>query len=343
VKKELESLQISRGFAALAVALYHARLGTGQFVQAIPAPIEAVLAEGFLGVDFFFVLSGFIILHAHYDDRRSAIAARSYTLKRIVRIYVPYLPITALVISAYTLFPGLSQGNRTWGLFASITLLPSAYEPALPIAWTLVHEILFYLIFLIFFISGRLFATMIAVWSCVLLKQALAQEVFSSAFLNVLLSPINIEFVFGLLCALGFRHMRPQQGIVAMVAGLAICVIYFLRFASAEGSARIIFGLGAALVILGLSLNDKMFHSKIGARLGDASYALYLIHNPLISLTSRLATHAPPLNHWFTSLLFSVVCSVTCSFVYHRYFERPALKKVRSILLRKPGGDAAKR
>jgi exopolysaccharide production protein ExoZ len=337
LKKHLESLQIFRGLAALAVALHHARLGTSEFVQTIPAPLEALLAQGFLGVDFFFVLSGFIILHTHYDDPRSAPAAAAYALKRVTRIYLPYLPITALVIAAYLMFPALSQSDRTWGWFTSLTLLPSIYEPALPVAWTLVHEMLFYLLFLVFFVSRRIFAAMIAAWSCVLLKQTFQLQSFNLAFLNVLFHPINFEFVFGLFCAFAYRHITPRQGLAAGVAGVAVFALYFLWFTA---SARVLFGLGSALLVLGISLNDSALRSKILARLGDSSYALYLIHNPLISLTSRLAARVAVLDHWFSSLLFSVGCAVSAGYAYHRLFERPLLRKVR-LVLPKPGKDAA--
>jgi hypothetical protein len=49
--------------------------------------------KGFLGVDFFFVLSGFIILNAHADDPATGRALESYVFKRLNRIYVPYLPM----------------------------------------------------------------------------------------------------------------------------------------------------------------------------------------------------------------------------------------------------------
>ena len=336
-KKHLESLQIFRGLAALAVALHHARLGTSAFVQTIPVPIEALLAQGFLGVDFFFVLSGFIILHTHYDDPGSVPAAAVYAFKRITRIYFPYLPITGLLICAYFFFPTLSQSDRTWGWFTSLTLFPSIYEPALPVAWTLVHEILFYLLFLVFFVSRRLFAAMTAAWSCVLFRQSFDLQSFNSAFLNVLLHPINLEFVFGMFCAFAYRHMTPRQGIAAAVAGIAVFALYFLWFTA---SARVLFGFGSALLILGTALNDSALRSEICARFGDSSYAIYLIHNPLISLTSRLAARVPVLDHWFSSLLFSIVCVVSAGYAYHRFFERPILQKVR-LILPKPGKDAA--
>jgi exopolysaccharide production protein ExoZ len=58
-------LQVGRGLAAVGVAISHARLGTSAFVEPIPDWLMSILAKGFLGVDFFFVLSGFIILNSH--------------------------------------------------------------------------------------------------------------------------------------------------------------------------------------------------------------------------------------------------------------------------------------
>jgi Acyltransferase family len=108
-------LQVGRGLAALGVAISHARLGTSAFVEPIPDWLMTTLAKGFLGVDFFFVLSGFIILNSHFDDETSLGALKSYVFKRLSRIYVPYLPVCAIVISSYLLFPSLSYVNRDWG------------------------------------------------------------------------------------------------------------------------------------------------------------------------------------------------------------------------------------
>src|ERR1700757_3534806 len=100
---QLRSLQAGRGIAALAVAIHHAAYATAQFVAQLPDWLAVVFHQGLLGVDFFFVLSGFIILNAHLDDAPTMAAFRSYVLKRIVRIYVPYLPIVLTLIAAYVL------------------------------------------------------------------------------------------------------------------------------------------------------------------------------------------------------------------------------------------------
>jgi hypothetical protein len=60
-KPQIQSLQVFRGLAALAVVLHHASVSTGAFVADVPAWAMSVFGLGYLGVDFFFVLSGFII------------------------------------------------------------------------------------------------------------------------------------------------------------------------------------------------------------------------------------------------------------------------------------------
>src|SRR4051812_34830777 len=100
-------LQVGRGLAAIGVAASHARLGTSAFVEPIPGWLMTILEKGFLGVDFFFVLSGFIILNSHFDDDTGPRALKSYIFKRATRIYVPYLPVCAVVIVSYLLLPSL--------------------------------------------------------------------------------------------------------------------------------------------------------------------------------------------------------------------------------------------
>src|SRR5262249_36486943 len=64
----LSSLQAARGVAALMVVGYHAQIAVSDFIDPMPTWVRAILDHGDLGVDFFFVLSGFIITYAHFDD-----------------------------------------------------------------------------------------------------------------------------------------------------------------------------------------------------------------------------------------------------------------------------------
>src|SRR4051794_11626272 len=131
VQRQINALQYCRAIAALAVLFAHAMLATAAFVEPPPGFLQALAMNGFLGVDFFFVLSGFIIMHAHMDDPRAATAALRYVVKRLRRIYVPYLPIGVGLIVLYLLFPTISRGTRDWGLLTSLTLFPTSH----PLRW----------------------------------------------------------------------------------------------------------------------------------------------------------------------------------------------------------------
>jgi exopolysaccharide production protein ExoZ len=117
-----------------------------------------LISNRYLGVDFFFVLSGFITTFSSHRLVESRKGASEYFWARLVRIYVPYLPVRIAMYVLYVLFPGTSEGDRP-SLSVLTTLTPLPSKPALSVAWTLVHEMIFYMIFSLWFVSLRLFWT----------------------------------------------------------------------------------------------------------------------------------------------------------------------------------------
>ena len=146
-----------RGFAALAVVASHAALSTSAFVGALPDAVANILGFGVLGVDFFFVLSGFIIMYAHMDDDRTQASVKRYAFKRLTRIHPAYLPVGVGLIALYAAMPDFSAagGGSDYSVVSSLFLVPANGPPALSVAWTLVHELMFYGVFLLFFVSWR--------------------------------------------------------------------------------------------------------------------------------------------------------------------------------------------
>ena len=129
--KKFDSLQVFRGLAALGVVFYHTAMSTNVFVGKIPTWLNSMFDHGFLGVDFFFVLSGFIIMSSHFDDEKSVASLKTYGIKRFVRIFPPYWPVSVALMLSYFLLPSLSQGTRgDFSLLSSLLLLPAATPPS---------------------------------------------------------------------------------------------------------------------------------------------------------------------------------------------------------------------
>src|SRR5215813_5081606 len=103
----LRTLDCLRGIAALSVAWYHVTCGNPRF--AVPEVIKASGAHGWLGVEVFFVISGFVIPYALYGARYRLRDYGRFLLKRIVRLDPPYLVslgMVAMLAYASAALPG---------------------------------------------------------------------------------------------------------------------------------------------------------------------------------------------------------------------------------------------
>lgn len=150
----INTLQAGRFLAAMAVVLHHAVLSVTAFVDVPPLLIQILFEYGYLGVDFFFVLSGFII---HYTMSLSPRPAGKFAFDRLARIMLPYWPVGIGLALAYMLLPSLSDSGRAWGWVSTSTLFPTNLPPALSVAWTLQHELVFYFIYAALYFLPPLF------------------------------------------------------------------------------------------------------------------------------------------------------------------------------------------
>ncbi len=317
-------LQAGRAVAAIAVLLHHSLVATQDFVQPVPHGLAVVVENGFRGVDFFFVLSGFIIMHAHGDDDRDRAAAWSYARKRLRRIYIPYLPISLGLVILYTLLPGLSASARDWSLLSSLTLIPTTAPPALSVAWTLTHEMLFYGVFLTFYVT-RAFAPIIAVWAALIV---IGGWIMGAG--GIVLAPINLEFIAGMLAAVAARSL-PSRSVFALLALGVLGSAASLLWLGSGGHMRVWFGLSLALVLPGLvrmEAQGRLTAPPWLMLLGNSSYAIYLVHNPLASLGARIVARFEALNAWPVSLALCAALGIGVGVLYHLLFEKPVLRRL---------------
>ena len=122
----LNSLQACRAIAAIFVVLSHTSgiLSLPKYLGA--KPFGPAFDFGFVGVDFFFVLSGFIIMYAHARDIGQPRAFGAYMWKRFSRAYPPYWVALTLILPVFFLLPHLGIGHERNPdvIVRSIFLLP---------------------------------------------------------------------------------------------------------------------------------------------------------------------------------------------------------------------------
>jgi exopolysaccharide production protein ExoZ len=317
---KLLSLEVGRGLAAMAVVFHHAAIASDAFTS---AKFQVWFEWGALGVDFFFVLSGFIIYFAHHNDPPGFKSAAAFLGKRLRRIYIPYLPIGIGMALAYTYFPGISRGVHEWGWFSTLTLLPFGESPALSVAWTLVFEMIFYIAFLLFFFINRFTMVMVCWGIAVIAVNGLGLLGAETAEpLKHLFSYLILEFLAGMIVAHLFVKRQIPDWRLVLIASIILVTCYI----AIPDVHRVVFGLALAPLVLLLAEWDRKKgwqYPKFMVLLGAASYAIYLIHNPVISLAARLFGS---IDSWSVMFVALIVVSTGAGLAFNLFFEKPALK-----------------
>jgi exopolysaccharide production protein ExoZ len=305
--RTINSLQAGRGLAAMAVIIHHSGLAAHDFGA---NGGFGALTYGYLGVDFFFVLSGFIIFHSTVGRNKTA---REYALARFRRVFLPYWPVGVGVALLYTLLPGVSAADRSWSWLPTLTLLPVESSPALNVAWTLKHEIMFYLLFGIAWFSGYLWPTLIA-WAVAI---GIGTVAGSTA---VPLQSINFEFLFGVLAAGYTRNGRHSPW---LLAGSVVSVALWVAL-GADRELSFLVGLGMAFavpVMVGAEWRGRLRVPASLVFLGAASYSLYLVHPLFTPIAGRLLR-----GHPWPILGLAIAGSLAAGIAYHLLVERPLLR-----------------
>ena len=317
-----------RALAACWVLVHHA----GQSINAFVGPLgagNAVIANGYLGVDFFFVLSGFIIAFSSNRLLETGRGFGDYARARLIRIYVPYLPIGIAMLLLYLLLPDLSAADRAPGVLTSLTLLPTASPPALSVAWTLIHELLFYALFSLIFVSRRLLWLLLAAWAALISYQMLDGQPLHSG-LKYVLSPLNLCFLLGVVV-----YYLTRNGVTTAVAavGGVVGILALVLEAGQAHPERWLLALGfAGFIVCALSSRAQRWSPGGGVLfVGAASYSIYLVHNPLLSVAVRvLKRFIPGVTPWPAFLLISSA-ALLAGLAYYYFYERHGLALARRM------------
>jgi exopolysaccharide production protein ExoZ len=280
-------LQMLRGLAATLVVLFH--LQAAARAEGHDPGILAWFRGGEVGVDVFFVLSGFVIFHA--AQGRQDRGAAWFLRQRFWRIVPPYWAVLALTLLALAGHAVMKGDWVEWPsagvILVSVLLLPLP-DQVMSVAWTLTVEGIFYLIFAATYFrwGARGAITALMVWSAVVLIFKYAQLKLPGEFGLILYSGA-VQFLFGALIALaigkGWRA-GAAPALVAGAVGLALVVSDIVGF----GWGRVwVAGLPAALLVYGVAASGWRMPNW-ALVWGEASYLLYLMHLLVFSIAGTL-------------------------------------------------------
>lgn len=347
-----KSLQAGRAVAAILVVLFHLG-GAIAAEKYFHSPFFAVpFSFGGAGVEFFFVLSGFIIFAVHKQDIFQPAQFGDFVKKRVIRIYPTYwilfLSVYILAISSSAL-----RGTVPHDLFLvlrSLLLIPQdptsvggTGAPVLIVAWTLQYEMLFYGFFAVMILSRT--ATVGLGVSWLLVYVMYRGDVTLSFPLSFLVKDHILLFFFGMMVAKactsrGFDVARPMLWF--SVGAVFFSVVAFEKVLGGgflEDKRVLLYGVASALMVFGLvKAEDRgcvIGGSKWLQVLGDSSYALYLIHYPLISILCKFSMLLQ-LKKWggVGALLSYGLIFVAClgsAVLFHLWLERPLTRYLRGL------------
>ena len=360
--KTLNLLQLFRGLAAIAVALFHVDQLTNERFNAVF--VFDIFKFGWSGVDYFLVLSGFIIIYTQHRNlfQRSFSKFKSFLLKRFIRIYPIYWIATLGILGFLLLVPGFKNNTPlNVGLIVhSFLLFPYREAPILNVGWTLVLIVFFYLVFsLNYVLPRRLYFAAIAVillGSASQFVSALAISPSEYPLLGLVFNSLNLEFLFGCIAAyfvlnysLRYRKTIFFLGLISLLLFSFFQTYGIINEVNVINISGINFninrtvfsGIPCLFLVMGAASIDIQQGVKIHKILryfGDASYSIYLIHSPIISALVQLSLRLKineMINNYFILGSFIAIASVGLSCIFYNLIEQPLTTYLRKQLVPK--------
>lgn len=330
-------VQYLRALAVLLVVAGHAYQNEGRFFA--EQAFGPFMYFGFSGVDVFFVISGFII-HTLYRGAENL--DPGFYLMRLNRIFPMYWLFTLGAVLGYTLVLGrpLEPVLTETDWIRTLTLWPTGEHPILPVAWTLTHELYFYLIYALYLAAPKRWRPLVAGGWLVLTLAGIAWPgAQDNPLLRILLSPFNLLFLAGAVLAEFRGRLVPLKwpALAAALAGAALG-LYWTGLHGVEGLNNAVVRVAVfAPFAVGISwavLSWKPVLPGFAVSIGNWSYVLYLGHSLVLDVLARML--APRLDgSVFDSLVFYSLGSVSVlvmAAIAHRFFERPALAIGKSAI-----------
>lgn len=324
----LDSIQYLRAIAAWLVVVYHVTASV-----AVETGRPVTWALGAVGVDIFFILSGFLM--AMIVDRGERIDWR-FLVRRYVRIAPLYYVMTVMLFTMALAWPWMLNTVKAdwWHLITSLLFLPSGginggNQPILMLGWTLNYEMTFYLLVFAFvrWAGDRRLIGLAFFLAAVVLAGRWLDE--PGMVLRFYTDPIILEFALGII-VYNVTYRARQAAERGWLYRIALAAGIVLLWAGTGGEPKdwrfVVWGMPAALVVAG---GLHVFTAHVGwlRKLGDWSYSTYLLHVYVIQALVKVILPAAGLSVSAPLGVFLAAAPLVAlgSLVMYRWLEMPVM------------------
>ncbi len=342
-RRHFESLDGVRCLAIFGVLWHHGGMSDGGLGD-----------RGFLGVDLFFVLSGFLIVTLLLRERAThgSISLKKFYIRRTLRIFPPYYALLTGLAVLYLFAPGLNTASGFWTCLPFYLTYTSNWSIAqaanLGIMWSLATEEQFYLVWPAVekYLRSRWLG--VALIGVIVLNQLINFGLFDNFFawlygmdsvpplwiLDTTFTPIAFgvviahllhrEETFGWLAAFLSNRYSP----VLLLLSLLIALVYLP--ADLSGWPRLLIHFLMAIWLASLVIReDHYLHVCLAAKpiafVGTISYGIYLYHMFVFYFIDKLGNRFG-LHSLEVLFVLKVAATIAFAFLSYRWLEKPCLR-----------------
>lgn len=319
----LNSIQALRALAAWLVVFHHYMQVVHNF-KLTDAVSVYLFKYGSIGVDLFFVISGFVI---YLSTSGKAQTPKIFALHRIARIVPAYWAFSAITAAALVYSPGVIPITLYEPSFfiKSLFFIPAqnpygiGIYPIVTMGWTLNYEMAFYAIFFLSLFAPAKWRIPAIVVGVLLMRKFLPELGGDFIFFK---NKIVYEFLFGIFIAYAYQKGLIQKiptAIAALMTAIAVWKIIGYESVSHDPFRS---GLPCAAILIA-AISQERYFSRIGliGKLSDWSYSTYLCH-VLVMCAMMQLQQALNLGNWTTfALIVLGVGLVSCA--SFNLIERP--------------------
>jgi peptidoglycan/LPS O-acetylase OafA/YrhL len=339
-RPRLEVLDGIRFLAALYVVVFHLSAGDRSSWQKpsreLFGPLFHVASYGWLGVELFFMISGFVICLSTWGKTFS-----QFAISRVVRLYPAYWFCVLLATAVVLIDPSRAHALSWSQVLENLTMTESLAQVPLvdPSYWTLAIELIFYLLVAVTLVSRGFTYARVVVFCSVWLAVSLLDDFIHSPWFSIFGLPLYAPFfIAGMLLYLMHRF-GPRRQLWALLACSWGCAMYRLDSRTAGQhpsgvtlnywvSATMVTAFFAVLTLIALG-KLGMIRGRWLVKAGALTYPLYLVHQQIgETIITSFDRSVPP---WV--LLAGVfVMMLILAWLVQRFVERPMAGRVRAVL-----------